>query len=332
MIRRLSFLSLILFLILTGCQRTELVQESRLMMDTIVSIKAPHSSQNNVRPAIEGAFSRMEEIEKLMNKYDQDSECARINRLRPGDEIEISPEVASVLKKAHELNRITEGAFDITVSPLVDLWDFYKGKDEIPTSEEVKAVLTRVGKRKLILNDRVVSFTQDGITIDLSSIAKGFAVDEAIRALKESGIENGLVDAGGDIYCLGSGPDKKGWRVGIRHPRKKEFLGSLILKDRAVATSGDYEKFFIVGENRYSHILDPRSGYPVSDLPMSVTVVASDCITADGLATAISVLGPRDGLRFAEGLDGVEALVVSRGKRDLKVDMTSGLKKIYEGL
>lgn len=333
MIQRHLILPLSLLFILTGCAKQNLVQENRFLMNTVVSIKVPHSTHQDTGAAIDKSFRRIKEIGNLMNRYYEDSECASINRLKFGDVIRISPEMVFVLRRSLELYRVTEGAFDVTISPLIDLWGSYKKKEAIPTEEEIKIALSKIGSENILIDDdRSLRFNRDGVKIDLSGIAKGYAVDEAIRVLKENGIRNGLVNAGGDMYCLGEGPDRKGWRVGIRHPRKSELLGTLILVDKAVATSGDYQDFFIVNEKRYSHILDPRSGYPVSDIPMSVTVVGPDCITVDGLATAISVMGPGDGLRLAEKLDGIEAIVVSKDGDKLRIDATTGVKDIYESL
>ncbi len=299
--RKFLILPIILFIVL-GCSKKDyLVEESRLMMGTVVKVKAP------TKAAITEAFSKMEEIERLVESFDE----------RAGDEIALNPKMAYLLRKASELRRITGGAFDITVSPLVELWSSYaKDQEKIPDQEEIAAALSKMGSEKG----------------DFSGIAKGFAVDEAIGALREGGVGSGLVDAGGDIYCLGFGPGKKPWRVGVKDPRGDGMIGTLLLEDKAVATSGDYQKFFIVNGIRYSHIVDPRSGYPVGDNPMSATIVAPDCITADGLATAIMVMGPVRGLELVEGLDGVEAVVVSEDRGRLRIDRSSGLEDIYEGL
>jgi thiamine biosynthesis lipoprotein len=137
------------------------------------------------------------------------------------------------------------------------------------------------------------------------------------------------VNAGGDIYCLGRGPEGRGWRVGIKNPRADSLIGILKVSDRAVATSGDYERFHIVDGNRYSHIIDPRTGYALSGTPMSVTVVADDCATADGLATAVFVEGPAGGMAMAREA-GVDVIIISKDGASLKTEMTDGAKEIFE--
>lgn len=321
-------------MMLTGCGRETMTSESRLAMGTIVTVKIPHAAKEDVRSAIKESFRKVDEVERLINKYDQNSECAAINRLAPGSTIRISRQMSFVLRKALELHNVTGGAFDVTVSPLIDLWDLYKEKNALPPTGEIKEALLKVGSRNIALDEEdLLSFVQDGAEINLSGIAKGYAVDQVVSILRKKGIKNGLVDAGGDIYCLGPGLDNRGWRIGIKHPRKdSRFIGQLTLFDKAVATSGDYQDFFVVNKRRYSHILDPRNGYPVSDTPMSVTVVAPGCLTADGLATAITVMGAVEGFRLAEELEEIDAVIVSDTSGGLKIDITSGLKDSYEDL
>ncbi len=316
-----------------GCDGDTLFKESRLIMDTIVNIKVSNGRTPHLKTAVNMALNNMEELEKSLNKYDRESEVSRINKMRADDRIPIGPDMAFLLNRALELRASTGGAFDVTISPLVDLWK-NAGKDGfIPSREEIEKARSNVGTEDLILNDdNSLIMGRDGIKLDLSGIAKGYAVDQAISVLKANGVKNGIVEAGGDIHCFGRGPRNKEWRIGVRNPRKDSIIGVLALRDKAVATSGDYYRFFIKDGKRYSHIIDPRTGYPVSDSPMSVTVIAPDCLTADALATAITVMGPSEGLRFAEGLNGIEAIIISRDGEELRIDLTSGAKNIYEEL
>lgn len=329
--KRYLALFLISLLMLTGCKKDTMIEETRLMMGTIVNIKVPYVYNKDIKEIMNKSFSRIKNIERLLNRFDKDSQVSSINRLGLEDELKLDPETVFVLKRSLELNRLTDGAFDITISPLVELWGFYEQKGDLPSGEEIRKILPYIGSENILLKEAgTIRVLRQGVKIDLSGIAKGYAVDEAIRVLKENGIENGLVEAGGDMYCLGRGPKKSPWRIGIMHPRKDELLGALTVSDKAVATSGDYQKFFIKDKKRYSHIIDPRTGYPISDIPASVTVIANDCITADGLATAISVMGPTDGLKFIEEFNDVEAIVVSDLKDELKIDASSGIKDYYE--
>lgn len=316
----------------SGCSNSSTVNETRFIMDTIVNIKVVPSSDFDSKQALEEAFAKIEYLGDILSKYNESSEVASINRLRKYEKLNLTEHTAAIVKKSLELGKLTDGAFDITISPLVDLWASYKNKKTLPPDAEIKEKLALVGFINIVLNKRNIYLLKNNIAIDLSGIAKGYAVDQAVKALKDHGARNALVDAGGDIFCLGPGPENKGWLIGVRNPRDKSLIGSLVLSDKAVATSGDYQRYFILDGKRYSHIIDPRTGYPVSDKPVSVTVVANDCATADGFATAISLLGLQDGLDLAEKTKGVEALIISEEDDSLKVDYTSGMEHIYESL
>jgi len=166
-----------------------------------------------------------------------------------------------------------------------------------------------------------------GMRIDVGGIAKGYAVDSAIRVLKEAGIQNALINAGGDIYGVGTPPGKESWRIGIRHPRDRaDLLGVIELKDKAVATSGDYENFFEVDGKRYCHIMDTRTARPVQGI-MSVTILADTAVEADALATAIFPLGADKGMKLIESLEGVDGIIVTGSEADdMKIMMSSGLE------
>jgi len=165
------------------------------------------------------------------------------------------------------------------------------------------------------------------MSLDLGGIAKGYAVDKAIVVLRKEGIEAALLNAGGDIYCLGGRDKNKKWRVALQHPRKKNsILTVLELEDMACATSGDYQKYIQIDGRRYSHIINPKSGYPCTDVPASVTVLAEDCASADALATSIFVLGPKKGIDLINRLENTEAIVVSLQEEKLDILLSRGLK------
>ncbi|MFH1753889.1 MAG: FAD:protein FMN transferase [Candidatus Omnitrophota bacterium] len=328
-------LSLIIMIAFTssGCDKPSSFKRSRLIMDTIVNIKVSEPSSLLQKKAVAMAFDEMEELEKVLSKYDEASEVALINRMHKEESLPLGRDTAFLLSKALDLYSLTEGAFDVTVSELVDLWNDSKRASTLPSSEEIEEARTLVGSGYLRLDvDGTLTLKREGVKLDLSGIAKGYAVDRAVAVLKDSGIESGIVDAGGDIYCFGPGPRGKEWRVGVRNPRDDSLIGALSLRDAAVATSGDYYRFFIIGEKRYSHIIDPRTGSPVSETPMSVTVIAPDCLTADAMATAITVMGPSIGLDFAENQREIEAIIISKDGDGFKVELTSGAKALYEEL
>ena len=260
-------------------------------MGTIVEVVSPR------KEAAQIVFTEISRIDKLLSVYNPDSEISLLNNK---GKLSVSQDTMYIIRKSKELYKATGGAFDITVEPLVRVWGFEKHRYILPEEREITKVLRLVGSDKIILNesDNVIKFKTSGMKISLGAIAKGYAVDLAVAKLKETGIKDCLINAGGDIYCLGNNFGRP-WKVAIRDPRKPGIYEVLELEDKAVATSGDYEQYFIKGSKRYAHIFDPRTGYPVDEGVCSVTVIASDCLTADALATSIFVLGKN-------GLNGIK--------------------------
>jgi len=305
------------FYFTAGCQSRQLYKDSRVMMGTFVEVISPD------RQAAKIAFSEIERIEDLLSKYGPDSEVAKLNRL---GKLKVSPETFYIIKKAREFWRASNGAFDITVAPLVDLWGFTDKKYRLPGEKEIKKTLALVGSEKIILtdNNNVVKFRFSGMKIDLGALAKGYALDRAVAKLKEAGIKSALLCAGGQIHCLGDNLGRP-WKVAIRQPNKKGFVGYLELKDKAVATSGDYEQYFIKDKKHYAHIFNPKTGYPQDSGLASVTVIAPDGLTADALATATMVLGKEKGIELAQKFPDVEVRIVER-RQGHKVTRSSVVK------
>ncbi len=298
----LVFLTLILPSVICGCQSRQLYKDNRVMMGTFVEVVSADKRAGGI------VFEEISRIDGLLSKYKEASDVSRLNK---DGSLAVSPDTFYIIEKAKEFCQVTEGAFDVTVAPLVDLWGFTDKKYSIPAEEKIKEALALVGSDKIILhnNDNVIEFKTSGMKIDLGAIAKGYAVDCAVKKLKEAGIKSCLVNAGGQVYALG---DKFGrpWAVAVRDPRKEGFVDRLELKNRAVATSGDYEQYFFKDNKRYAHILDPRTGYPVDSGVASVTVTAPDGLTADALSTAIFVLGKEKGAALARSFTGVEVRII----------------------
>jgi thiamine biosynthesis lipoprotein len=203
----------------------------------------------------------------------------------------------------------------------MDRWRFDEG-GRVPSGEEITAALAAVGSGKMQLDPAQgsVRFLLPGMKIDLGAIGKGYAVDRAVQVLRDEGIKSAIVDAGGDLRLLGSRPGKDFWRIGVRHPREaSRLLLNLELVDTAIVTSGDYERFFMDGDDRHHHLIDPRTGYPAA-LCQSVTVVAAETADADAYATAAFVLGPVEGLGFLRDLPGVEGVIVDAAGQLLWTD------------
>lgn len=285
--------------LMAGCRdKRPLYKETRVMMGTFIEVVSPDSRASEV------AFDELKRIEKLLSKYDPESEVSQLNKL---GKLKASPETFFVIRESVEFWRLSGGAFDITVAPLIDLWGFTERDFRVPKAGEIDDTLRLVGSDKIHLNneDNMIEFSLSGMKIDLGAIAKGYALDCAAVKLKKKGINSCLINAGGQVYCLGS---KFGspWKIAVKSARGKDFSGFLELKDKSVSTSGDYEQYFIKDNKRYSHILNPRTGYPVDNGIKSVTVIAPDGLTADALSTSIFVLGREKGLGLAKKFPGVK--------------------------
>ncbi|WP_425269127.1 FAD:protein FMN transferase [Marinobacter shengliensis] len=250
------------------------------------------------------------QVDAQMSRYREDSEVSRLNRNAANGPVAVSDGLFEVLEKAREVSILSDGAFDITFGSVGYLYDFRAGKR--PTEEELRSGLPQVNFRDVILDQdaQTVEFRQAGIRVDLGGIAKGYAVDLGTKRLVSLGIRHARLSAGGDMRLLG---DKRGrpWYVGIRDPRVEGRNAVVLpLKDTAVSTSGDYERFFVdEAGDRVHHILSPETGKSVQGV-QSVTIIGEDALTTDGLSTAVFVLGPARGLEMVERLAGIDVVVI----------------------
>jgi thiamine biosynthesis lipoprotein len=292
-------------------------------MGTIAEIRIIDDDPIRAEETIKKCFDRIKEIEEEMSFRNPKSELSFLNR-NAGKKIKVSKELFYVLDKSLTYSKLSDGAFDITIGPLTELWGFDKDKKIIPSRDKIaqRAILVDYQNVKLNPYKREVLLKVKGMKIDLGGVAKGYAVEEAIEIIKKAGIKNALVDIGRDIKVIGKNPYGKTWKIGIQHPRKEdEVLSILPLENMAVATSGDYEHFFIHKGRRYHHILDPKSGYP-TNICISVTIIAPSAMIADILSTAVFVLGEAAGMELIEKLDTVEGVIVT----DLGIRLSSGLE------
>ncbi|MFH1889113.1 MAG: FAD:protein FMN transferase [Candidatus Omnitrophota bacterium] len=299
----LAYCILIFTLFLCGCQDKTLHKDTRAMMGTFVEV----TSADKEAPGI--VFDEIRRIENLLSKYKEDSEISRLNRF---GEQKVSPDTFYILQKAKELWQESGGAFDVTVGPLMDIWGFTDKNYRVPGKAEIEQALILVGSDKIIFNpdDYVVKLKFRGMKLDLGAIAKGYAADRAVKKLKERGIKSCLINLGGQVYCLG---DKSGkpWNIAVKDPRGADFVDYLKLQDISAATSGDYEQYFVEKDKRYSHILDPRTGFPADSGVLSVTVVAASGLITDSLATSIFVLGKEEGMRLANKFPDVKVKIIN---------------------
>ncbi len=273
------------------------ISSSAEAMGTTFTIVAYGESRSRLQGAVDSAFDEMRRIEAVLSNYREDSEWSRINREAAERPVAVSGEVFRLLQACRAYSRASGGAFDITVGPLLKLWGFYRGSGRVPHRAEIRTALARVGYEKVILDpaQRTVRFAVAGVELDPGGIGKGYAVDRMVEILEDAGIRSALVSSGGSsIYALGAPPGEAGWRVEIRHPKSpRRTVDTVLLSNQSLSTSGSYEKFFYAGGKLYSHIFDPRTGYPVANGVLSVSVVAPRTIDSEAWTKPFFVRGPR---------------------------------------
>lgn len=316
---------LLVLCLCAGCGEQSDVKKSDIVLDTAVTLTA---RGEDAQAAIDESMARLKNIDNLVNPHVPDSDVNKLaQNAGTGKWVALQPETFKMLAVAQDYARKTNGAFDVTAKPLVDLWGIGTDHAKVPTPAELSEAQKKVGWQKLELDEGTQSarLLQKGMGVDLGGVAKGFAVDEVRRIYARYGIKDGLINLGASsMYALGVNQDGIAWRIGLRHPRKEdaqEKMGILPLANEALSTSGDYERFFEANGMRYHHIIDPRTGWPASTGAMSVTIVAAGTVEDGGmltdiLTTAVFVLGPEQGARFLRTQEGCEG-IISDGRYQL---------------
>ncbi len=313
-------MSILLVIPMSSClKKAEKVDKYATKMDTIMHLTAYGS--NGVK-AIEAAFNRVDEIENMASRTISTSDVSKINEAAGKKYVKVHPEIINIIRTSVEYSKISNGAFDITVNPLVKLWGIGTADEKIPTDSEIKEKLALVSYKNISINetDSSVMLMKEGMSIDLGGVAKGFTADEIVKVFEKYGIKSAIINLGGSsIYTLGEKPDETDWSIAIQHPRKERNEGSIgivRLKQGALSTSGDYQRFFIKDDKRYHHILDTATGYPADAGVMSDMVIVDCSITypnmvADILTKITFVSGVDKGLKIIDSLEGVSCIAVT---------------------
>lgn len=308
-----------LMLIYLPKQNSAPYKKTRLLLDTYVSIQV--DAPNNIaKEAANAAFARMSSLEKKLNRYDDNSEIAKINKRAPKPVV-VSKDTFEAVKLGLYYSKLTGGKFDITVGPLVKLFNFTR--KVVPTKSQIKEAKQLVGWRMIKLNSKkkTVSLAKSGMILDLGGLAKGLAADEAQKVLIEHGVKSGLIDTGSSTLAF-SAKSGRVWKIGLRHPRKDNILTVFKVRNGLLSTSGDYQQYFIKSGKRYHHIINPQTGYPAKGL-VSVTIMSNKTAAeSDILSTAVFAMGPREGFNFASKLDDTDVVLIdTKGK----VRITDGI-------
>ena len=294
---------------------------------TIYSIK--YQSAENIQEEVTNELNR---FDYSLSPFKETSIISKVNR---NEEVKLDSLFINVFNRSQEISKITDGAFDITVAPLVNAWGFGFKKGEFPDSLAVDSLLNHIGFDRIQLVEGKIVKSDPDIILNASAIAKGYAVDIIGDLLERKGIQNYMVDIGGEILAKGVNNKNDLWRIGINKPvddalsTNQELELILKLENKALATSGNYRNFYIKDGKKYAHTIDPKTGYPVQHNILSATVLADDCMTADALATSFMVVGYEKALEILKSFPEVEAcFILGETQDDYKLEMTEGFKKL----
>ena len=277
-----------------NAQQLTRYEDSRVSMGCVYTIVVYGPAPDKLQEATAAALDEVDRIDRLMSHYKNDSELSRVNREAAKGEIKIDPELFDFIAECLRYSRESEGAFDITVGPLMKAWGFFRGEGRTPSESELAEARNRIGYQRVILNknERTINFDKPGVELDLGGIAKGYAVDRAVAILRRHGVTSALVSSGGStIYGLGAPPGKPSWSIKVQDPVERNRTATTVrLKNQSLSVSGSYEKFFELDGVRYSHIMDPRAGKPAQGI-LSVAVISNDGTSGDALDNVFFVLG-----------------------------------------
>lgn len=270
--------------------------------------------------------NEMRELERIMNFHNENSELSLLNRQAYNKHMKVSDDIFYVIKEAKQISEITNGAFDVTIGSIADLWGIFSDNERVPYEDEIANTLKWKGYKYIDINEKEKSimFTNDKIKVDLGGIAKGYAADKAMEIYKKHGVKGAMINLGGNVSVYKAPLAKDYWCVGLQHPLKKrnELIGALYCKDETIVTSGNYERFFEKNGEKYGHIINTETGYPVENDLLSVTVVTKKSIIADGLATAFYAEGYEKSLKIIEKMDDIDAVFITK---DEKVYVTNNI-------
>lgn len=308
-----------------GQDKKDIVVKKQLnLMGTTFSISVVAPTEDIGYINIDEAVSEIKRIEAMISSWDPNSETSLVNSNAGIQPVKVSLELFKLIERAKKISEITDGAFDISYASMDNIWKFDGSVDRLPSKKEIQMSIANIGYQNIELNEnnQTVFLKEKGMRIGFGAIGKGFAADKAKELLISKGVKGGIVNASGDLTTWGTRETGEKWMIGITNPEKKDEVFSwLPIVESSVATSGNYEKYLIFKGEKYSHIIDPRTGYPTKGV-QSVSIFAKQAELCDALATAVFILGRDSGIHLINQLDGVEVVLVDTEK---KIHKSSGI-------
>lgn len=323
-----SFIILLFLIFSTSCSQAKPYEMDAFVMGTVVSQQVYGANAQETSAEV---IAKIKDLEALMTINTPGGDVNKLNENAGKGYVQLDPETISVLKNARKISELSGGAFDVTIGPVIKAWGIGTDNPQIPTDASLKELAALIDYTDVHIDEAVnkASLQRPGQIVDLGGIAKGYAGDVAKAIYQKNGSKSALINLGGNVVVLGNKPDGNAWSIGIQNPRSEtgEIVGFLKVSDQAVVTSGDYQRYFEKEGKRYCHIIDPRTGFPAESGLMSVTVIASSSMEADGLSTACFVLGLDRGLDLLRRYGQAEAIFITTAKR---IYVTKGLQGNFQ--
>lgn len=328
--RRIQVLGLILLAAigLTGCAQKEAteagetppkpsyIEDHAFQLDTIITIKLYGEEDTSM---IDDSFSRIEELEKMLSVHLEGSDLAKVREEAGDSAVKVQPETIEVMEAAIQYAEFSQGRFDPTAGPLIELWGIDPPEGHVATEDELAEVLPLIDYQKLMVDGEAgtIYLQDEKMIADLGAIAKGFIADKVKEQLVDAGVTSGIINLGGNVLLVGGKPDGSDFRIGVQDPDslRGEYLGIVSLKDESIVTSGDYERFFEADGKKYHHILDPSTGFPAENSLRSVTIISPKSTDGDALSTTCFLLGLDEGIKLIRTMPRIDAIFVTEDDR-----------------
>jgi thiamine biosynthesis lipoprotein len=324
-VKKTILLVLALFISASGCSGPKTVQKTESIMGTDVTITVVARNAREGEAAIDAGMAELRRLDAMMSLYKDSSEITKVNLAAGKVPVAVSPEMIEVVEHAAKISTLSNGVFDITVGPLVVLWQMRLKEGTVPTDREIGRVRALVNFRNIIVDKKAstIFLKKTGMIMDVGGM-KGYMADRVSDIIKKRGIANAIIAVAGDIWVLGHRENNAPWKIGVQHPREQDkTLAVLEFRDKYISTSGDYERFVIKEKKRYHHIIDPRTGKPSKGV-ISVTLIGDQGAVIDPLTKVPFILGPEEGLKLVKKI-GAEAIIVDEQG---KVFMTDGVRNL----
>ena len=329
--KSLVFLAITIGLTLSGCgeekkKEIEPISRTELFMGTSIKITLYDHDEEKT---LEKAFERIKEIEDRVSINKDGTELGELNKNAGIKPIKLSEDSIEIIEKGLQYSELSKGSYDISIGPLVKLWSIGLPEAKVPSEEEIKNILKNIDYSKIEINENEVFLEEKGMILDLGSIAKGYAADEVVELLEGEGVEKAVIDLGGNIYVMGEKAEGQKWKIGVQNPfaQRGSAIGSVLLEDKSIVTTGVYERYIDEGGVKYHHVLDPKTGYPYETEIAGVTIIADESIDADSLSTLVFTKGIEEGIQFIEEIENVDAIFITN---DREIYKTTGVKDAFE--